>query len=68
MKLKYEDLKKLTDYLEKNCRCAPVIAEPNHIGSAMIFKVTNTLGENLTITLYDDKNYLAPKIVKEENL
>jgi hypothetical protein len=68
MKFKYEDIIKVAKYLEENCKLSPVYVKPNERGTALIFSVTNTKQENLTITIYDEAYYMNAKIVKEEEL
>lgn len=68
MKLKYEDVIKLAKYLEDKCRCSPIYIQPNHTGTVMVFNVTNTVGEKLTIELYDESYYQLPKVTKSEEL
>ena len=68
MKLKYEDMIKVAKYLEEHCKMSPVYIKPNDRGTAMIFNVTNTKQEKLTITIYDEQYYMNAKIVKEEEL
>jgi hypothetical protein len=68
IKLKYDDVVRLTKYLEEKCRQSPVYMEVDHTGVKVSFNVTNTLGEKLTITLHDEKYYANPTIIKSEPL
>jgi hypothetical protein len=68
MKIKYDDILKVTKYLEENCKMSPVYVEINETKTRLIFNVTNTFGEKLKITLYDEEYYMNAKITKEENL
>lgn len=66
VKLKYEDLVKTCEYLQKNCPGGYVyiLMEQNKV----IVKATAVNQSHHSVILYDDAAYMLPRLVKEDSL
>lgn len=65
-KIKYEDFKKLAEYLEKNCKGSYI-----HIDQQLtkvIFQSSTISQQNVEITVFDTESYFLPKIKTEDDL
>lgn len=67
MSFKVEDIKKVSDLLSLNSRTNQVSINFDHAGK-LIFRYQNTDFNHVEITLYNEENYMVPKVKEEKNL
>lgn len=65
-KIRYEDFKKLADFLEDKCQGSYInISIKEH---KIIFRATTSAQENIEVVIWEDDSHMLPKKIIEELL